>query len=206
MPRTPGSPWLATMAALALIACSGGGEAESTDAAAANPCAANPCAAAQATIDPAKVMQGDRELSSGGNSPAQLIAMGRDLWNDKSLSGPGTTACATCHVNYQLMNATFAEPYPHTVQMAKDRAGLEQVTAAEMVQLCMVIPMMNEPLDWGSVELAALSAYVEDIQKDFTPPAAGAANPCAANPCAANPCAANPCGANPCGANPCAGR
>jgi hypothetical protein len=95
-----------------------------------------------------------------------------------------------------MMNASFAEPYPHTVAMAKERAGLEKVNAAEMVQLCMVIPMQAQPLDWNSVELAALSEYVTSIQSGFQ-----AMNPC--NPCAGqNPC--NPCaGTNPC--NPCNG-
>jgi hypothetical protein len=73
-----------------------------------------------------------------------------------------------------------------------------------MVQLCMAIPMNAEPLDWESVELTALTAYVEELQAGFDPSTTGAANPCAANPCAANPCAANPCAANPCAANPCA--
>ena len=87
-----------------------------------------------------------------------------------------------------MMNASFAEPYPHPVQMAKDRAGLDQVTAAEMVQLCMVIPMQAEPLDYGSIELAALTAYVEQLQGGFDPSGTAGVNPCAANPCAANPC------------------
>jgi hypothetical protein len=74
--------------------------------------------------------------------------------------------------------------------MAKQRAGLDEVTAAEMVQLCMVIPMGAQPLVWNSVELAALAAYVEDIQQGFDASMAPGANPC--NPCAGNPC--NPCG------------
>ena len=91
------------------------------------------------------------------------------------------------------MNATFAEPYPHPVAMASDRLLVDEVTAAEMVQLCMAVPMNAEPLDYSSVELAALTAYVLELQKGFDGSAAGM-NPCAANPCAANPCAANPCG------------
>ena len=97
-----------------------------------------------------------------------------------------------------MINATFADPYPHYVKMAKDRAGLDQVSAAEMVQLCMTIPMQAEPLAWDGVDLAALAAYVESLQGGFD--ASMAANTCSANPCAANPC--NPCAANPC--NPCA--
>jgi hypothetical protein len=122
--------------------------------------------------------------------------MGEQLFNDKSLSSAGTTSCSTCHTNGTgMMEATFAEPYPHRVKMAEERAGLSEVTAAEMVQLCMVIPMQNEPLDWNSVELAALSEYVVSVQAGFDASMAGGMNPC--NPC--NPCA----GKNPC--NPCSG-
>ena len=200
--RFSGSRFLAPMVATLFVACGGGGDQSAAanpcaaDADAANPCAANPCAAnpcaAGGMIDAALVTQGDNALDSHGMSDAELVAKGAELWTDRSLSSTGTTACSSCHMDYALINASFAEPYPHPVKMAKERAGLEQVNAAEMVQLCMVIPMASEPLDWGSQELAALSAYVEDLQTGYT--GAAGANPCAANPCAANPCAANPCG------------
>jgi cytochrome c len=143
-------------------------------------------------IDGSMITQGDRELNDGGYSSAELTAMGEELWSDQSLSSAGATSCSTCHMGGTgMMNATFAEPYPHHVAMAKERAGMDQVTAAEMVQLCMVIPMANEPLEGNSVELSALTSYVESLQDGY------AMNPCAMNPC--NPCA----GANPC--NPCKG-
>jgi cytochrome c len=168
--------------------------------------AEEPTAAATETeIDPARVTQGDRALNPGGLDDAALIARGGELWDDNSISTNGS-ACSTCHVgNYALMKATFGEPYPHPVAMAKDRAGLDQVNAAEMVQLCMIVPMATEPLAWDSQELAALAAYVEHIRPGFDPAATAAGvnpcNPCGGNPC--NPCAGNPCGGNPC--NPCAG-
>ncbi|MFQ5747627.1 MAG: cytochrome c peroxidase [Gemmatimonadota bacterium] len=202
--------WAAPAALILLAAC--GSAQEEGDAAAANPCAANPCAANPSAgggdLDASLIVQGDKVLNTGGHSQAELVALGEKLWNDKSLSGSGQTSCSSCHVGkYAMMNATFAEPFPHYVKMGKDRAGLSEVTAAEMVQLCMIVPMANEPLDWNSVELAALAAYTEDIQTGFDASMAGGGmNPCAANPCAANPCAANPCGANPCAANPCAGK
>ena len=111
-------------------------------------------------------------------------------------------------------------PYPHRVAMAEQRAGVKEVTADEMVQFCMIVPMQAKPLGWSSRELAALSAYTVALQTGFNPCKAagvGACNPC--NPCAAkracnpcNPCAAkkacNPC--NPCAAkracNPCAAK
>ncbi len=201
--------WLAPTAVFALAACGGGEAGEEDEMAAANPCAANPCATnpcAGMDLPVDAIRQGDRQLNDHGMSWVELAARGAELWNDKSLSGSGTTACSTCHTGdgTAMMNASFAEPYPHPVAMAEDRAGLEQVSAAEMVQLCMAIPMTAEPLDYGSIELSALSARVEQLQSDFDASKVGGMNPCAANPCAANPCAAsgmNPCASNPCGAD-----
>lgn len=190
-------PWL--VAAMFVVAACSSGE-QASQSASANPCAANPCnpcMAAATDFDASLVTQPEgMALNDGGHPVDHLVAMGEELWNDVTLSGGGATACSTCHVNkYGLMQPSFAEPYPHYVAMAKTRAGLDQVNAAEMVQLCMTIPMQADPLPWDAVELAALSTYVESIQSGFDASAAGGANPC--NPCAANPCAANPC--NPCG-------
>jgi cytochrome c len=143
--------------------------------------------------------------------------MGKQLWQDRALGTSGL-ACQTCHLNHASFNPTFVQPYPHQVSMPRQRAGLSQVALDEMVQVCMVIPMASRPLAWASKELAALTAYAGEVQKNFIK--AAAANPCmlkpqAANPC--NPCAAknpcNPCAAkainpcNPCAAkNPCAGK
>ncbi|OMH33752.1 hypothetical protein BGP75_12200 [Motiliproteus sp. MSK22-1] len=137
-----------------------------------------------------------------------MVRYGKQLWNDKKLSSNGLS-CATCHNGNRAFQNTFAQPYPHKVQMAKDRVGMKTISADEMVQLCMVVPMASKPLDWKSKELAALTAYTEEVQKTFRVAAmnpCAAKNPCATNPCAAkNPCAANPCAVkNPCAANPCA--
>ena len=165
---------------------------------AANPCAANPCGGGMPMLDAALITQGSNKLATGAK--ATLVAEGKKLWSDTKLSSTGSVSCATCHVgNYGQMQNTFASPYPHQVAMAQDRAGLAQVNAAEMVQLCMVVPMGSDPLPWDSRELAALTAYVEDIRPGFKPGMGGAGmNPCAANPCGAmNPCAMpkNPCAA-----------
>lgn len=188
--------WLAPVVFLVLAGCSGpNGTATTAEAnpCAANPCGANPCAAQELPVE--KIRQGDKQLDSHGKTDVQLVALGADLWKDASLSGAGVTSCSTCHMGEgtAMMKPTFAEPYPHFVQMGKDRAGMDEVTAAEMVQLCMAIPMAADPLDYGSVELAALTAYTVSLQDGFVP--SGGMNPCGANPCgAANPCAANPCG------------
>jgi hypothetical protein len=179
--------------------------------ASANPC--NPCGGAK--VDPARFKRPrGTKLASGKHS--ELVALGEQLWNDRSL-GNASVACSTCHYgNYGQMNDSFDEPYPHYVAMPAQQASVSEVSAAEMVNFCMIVPMQGEPLPWQSRELAALAAYVERIQAGFEPGAGGAvaANPC--NPCGAgkmaNPC--NPCGAgkmanpcNPCGAgkpaNPC---
>ncbi len=177
----------------------------------ANPC--NPCGgAAMAPVNPCMFLEPPKTKLAKGKKK-DLVSDGSDLWADTSLSPVGV-ACSTCHVQapagpYALMNPTFAEDYPHKVKMAKDRAGVERpITAAEMVQFCMLVPMSAQPLPWDSKELAALTAYVESVQDGYTPTPGAMANPC--NPCGgqpmANPC--NPCGgkpmANPC--NPCGGK
>lgn len=186
------------------------GPATMTMAQAANPCAAtNPCAmkatnpcAAAAPIDPALITRpAGTNLFAG--TQAQLIEEGERLWNDRSLGTSGL-ACQTCHLNHGNFNPSFAEPYPHPVAMVQQRAGVQQVDLDEMVQFCMVVPMASQPLPWGSKELAALTAYSRQIQKEFIQ--AAAANPCMLKPAAANPC--NPCAAkNPCATkNPCVAR
>jgi len=233
---------MASGLALLVAACGGGEQQQTADAnpCAANPCAANPCAmnpcnpcAAGGPIAPEKFQQGDRSLNDGGHSEAELVAMGEELFSDASLSSNNAVSCTTCHTNYGQLAASFAEPYPHEVGMVKNRSGVEEINAAEMVQFCMLAPMQSDPLEWDDVKLAALTAYVEDWQQGFDAsmatiqPGANPCNPCAmnpcnpcamnpcganpcagqnpCNPCGANPCAMNPCGANPCAANPCAG-
>lgn len=166
-----------------------------------NPCGGNPCGGA--ATDSSRFLQ--PAGTQVDTSDPSLLAEGEALWNDKALSGTGALACATCHVGgTSQMNADFAKPYPHKVAMPRQAAGVDQVNAAEMVQFCMLTPMTNDALPWGSRQLAALTAYVEHLQEGFDPTtaSAGGANPC--NPCGGNPC--NPCGGNPCnpcGANPC---
>lgn len=143
-----------------------------------NPCAAkNPCAAST-KLDPALITRptGTR-LASGKH--ATLAKEGRKLWSDKTLSSNGLS-CSTCHDANASFSPTFAQPYPHRVGMAEDKFGLEQVQRDEMVQGCMVMAMASKPLPWSSRQLAALTAYVGDVQKTFKPVAAAAANPCAA--------------------------
>jgi cytochrome c len=160
-----------------------------------NPC--NPCGGA--SIDPGRFKQPEGARLASGK---RLLQKGEELWNDRSLGKTGV-ACSTCHIDdYGQMNATFAKPYPHYVAMPAQQAGVKEVTAAEMVNFCMIVPMGAESLAWNSQELAALTAYVEHIQPGYrSVSTAGAMNPC--NPCAAkrNPCGSkngNPC--NPCGA------
>ena len=97
--------------------------------------------------------QGDR---------AELVAAGEALWSDNSLGGAGVS-CASCHVGGAQFKDTFKEPYPHRVAMAESMSGLTSIDAEQMVQFCMIVPMKSEPLAWDSRELAALSAYIDDV-------------------------------------------
>jgi hypothetical protein len=167
-------------------------------ATAMNPC--NPCAARFSASDVTRPVGSKRYRDTRAN----LVSAGRELWNDPRLSTNGLT-CNNCHMNNQAFLSSFLNQYPHEVAMAKGM-GIHAIQVDEMVQLCMVNPMANEPLPWDSRELAALAAYSVDVaQQNYI--AAKSANPCnphssMANPC--NPCATgmNPC--NPCMANPCA--
>ncbi|MFW5678625.1 MAG: hypothetical protein ACOC3D_00025 [Pseudomonadota bacterium] len=116
-------------------------------------------------LDPALVTQpADVRLHQA--PAAELEEMGAQLFADPSLGATGAS-CATCHEGFQNYRGTFAEPYPHFVRMGRDMAGMDEVKAAEMVQLCMVVPMGADPLPWDSVELAALTAYVEAERARF---------------------------------------
>jgi hypothetical protein len=95
------------------------------------------------------------------------VEAGAALFEDTSLSADGSTSCSTCHSGLRSYKETFREPYPHEVGMATARAGLGEITAETMVQLCMMVPMGADPLPWGSRELAALSAYVKDERERF---------------------------------------
>jgi cytochrome c peroxidase len=96
--------------------------------------------------------------------------LGEKLFNDTQLSTNGM-ACATCHANHGAFQASFAKPYPHTVQMAQEQLGRKSVHLDEMIQACMVMPMAAKPLPWDSKALAALVAYVQIQQKSFKPSA-----------------------------------
>ena len=121
--------------------------------------------AAAQSLDPEKVVQPENvQLHQAPQS--ELVAEGEALFNDPSIGESGLS-CANCHADFGQYKQTFDKPYPHFVNMAKAKAGLDQVNAAEMVQLCMVVPMQANPLPWESESLAALTAYVEDEQKRF---------------------------------------
>ena len=93
-----------------------------------------------------------------------LVARGEALWNDKSLSKKGKTACASCHKgNTRTFKKTFLDAYPHYVKMAAKKADLQEITAEGMVQFCMLVPMKTETFAWDSEDLAALTAYTQDV-------------------------------------------
>jgi len=174
---------------------------------ACNPC--NPCSAAKVSAKDFIRPKGTRPAS--GNR-VKLAAEGERLWTDIRLSTNGLS-CNSCHANNAALNPTFAQPYPHRVAMPSQMAGAGKVSAEEMAQFCLLVPMQSKTLPWESRELAALAAYTVALQKTFKPNPCAAKNPCnPCNPCAArkpcspcNPCAIkkNPC--NPCKpCNPCA--
>ena len=103
----------------------------------------------------APVFEGDR---------ADLVAKGEALWNDKSLSKKGKTACSSCHKgNTRMFKKTFLEPYPHKAKMPFKKGKANTVSVEDMIQFCMIVPMKAQPFAWDSEDLAALVAYTEDV-------------------------------------------
>jgi cytochrome c len=143
-----------------------------------NPCAKNPCAANPCAMKPKPI----RKAAIKDN--AKLMEIGEKLWSDTKLGTSGT-ACATCHPDGQGLKNT---PFPKYLKMPDDILTLDQ-----MINFCMKNPMKGKPLQWNSLEMTALAAYVQSHAKEEGEPA----NPCAAkNPCMME----NPCGMkNPCG-------
>jgi cytochrome c len=149
----------------------------------------NPCAAGE-QMDSRLFKRPENYRPYRKASRSELIALGEKLFNDTTLSTNGLS-CNSCHINHLLFQDTFANPYPHFVEMPSARAGVESVHLDEMIQFCMVAPMAADPLPWDGKELAALTAYVETLQSDFRP---GGKNPCAAaNPCGPAMVCWNPC-------------
>lgn len=122
-----------------------------------------------AAVAQAAEPQGNLTIRPAGYKPqAGDVAFGEKRFNDTRLSTNGMS-CATCHAKMGAFSASFAKPYPHTVAMARDQLGRQTVHLDEMVQACMVMPMAAKPLPWNSKELAALTAYVQTLQKNFKP-------------------------------------
>ncbi|MEO1205690.1 MAG: hypothetical protein AAFV45_05105 [Pseudomonadota bacterium] len=125
-----------------------------------------PLMAAGKKVDPATVTRPSGSNLIELSDQAAALKQGEKLFDSLKLSENGLT-CKSCHFKYEAYEKTFLEPYPHAVGMAAKRAGMDQVTADEMVQLCLVVTMDSEPLGWQTPELAALTLYVLDQQRDF---------------------------------------
>lgn len=96
-----------------------------------------------------------------------MVSAGEVLFKNTKLSSNGM-ACATCHTAGGSYQKTFAKPYPHFVQMAKDGYGLSKVHLDEAIQMCMLGPMAAKPFDWKSVDLQNLSAFILSEQEKFS--------------------------------------
>lgn len=119
-----------------------------------------------ASIDPVAVTRPAGTKPYKGDR-AKLVSYGTKLWKDPKIGKSGL-ACNSCHANGAQFKKSFKEPYPHLVKMANGMAGLKNADAEQLVQFCMMAPMKTDPLPWNSRELAALTAYVENVaQKEY---------------------------------------
>ena len=80
---------------------------------------------------------------------------------------PSTLRYLEGHTNGMVYLDTFKNRYPHFVAMGKRDFGMDRVHLDEMVQICMVAPMVAEPLEWDSKELAALTEYTPQEQQKY---------------------------------------
>lgn len=125
-----------------------------------NPCGKNPCEMKSKSIRKSTV-----------SDMNNLMNLGEKLWNDTKLGKAGIS-CATCHPDGQGLKNT---PYPKFINMAGDILTLDQ-----MINFCMMNPMKGKPFQWNSIEITALSAYVQSHAKEESVPV----NPCGGkNPC-----------------------
>ncbi|MHC4840195.1 MAG: cytochrome c peroxidase [Planctomycetota bacterium] len=151
---------------IGLTAC---GESDRNEG--SNACSASGCGSACGgdAIDESKIGEPDGwKANAGDMDDAALLEKGKELWADKALSGDKNMACATCHSSATAgYGKGFAAPYPHKVTMAAGRGVARELTAAEMVQFCLVVPMKAESLKWDDVNLAALTRAVEEAQKEY---------------------------------------
>ncbi len=119
-----------------------------------------------AGIDPNLVTRPSGTTAFSGDR-ASLVKEGEALWKDASIGESGM-ACQTCHTGGAQFKKSFKAAYPHKVAMADSMSNLSSVDAEQMVQFCMMAPMKTKALPWDSKELAALTAYVEDVvQKEY---------------------------------------
>ncbi len=147
---------------LSLAACGDGENNGGSDACGGCGCGGDP-------VDEAIIAEPDGwKANKGDMDDASLLAKGDELWADKSLSGGGAMSCKTCHSSATAQyEKRFAKPYPHEVKMAAKRSVTRKLTAAEMVQFCLVVPMKADPLKWDDEKLAALTRKVEEAQKEY---------------------------------------
>lgn len=135
-----------------------------------NPCAAknpcNPCSAGGLPVPKASDLMRPAGIKPFRAKRSVLVKMGEKLFSDTALS-TNEMSCNSCHSGFSNYNETFKKPFPHFVQMAKDVSGLDALDAEQMVQFCIIRPMMSKPLPWDSKELAALTAYVLETRKQY---------------------------------------
>ena len=113
-----------------------------------NPCAMNPCSMNPCAGDLKK------KIRSGNFKNFQDAASaGKKMWEDETLGKSGL-ACLSCHADYDNLNLEKRQNYPHYVKMVNDVVTLDQ-----MINYCMLNPMVGEQLEANSKAMTAMAAY-----------------------------------------------
>jgi len=100
-------------------------------------------------LDPEVVKREQEEIQ-------KMVKRGDELWHDRSL-GTNGMACNMCHPD-----ATVT--HPETFPKYKTMLG-RVITAQEMINWCIMVPLQGKGFPIGSSELTALEAYMNDQNK-----------------------------------------
>jgi thiosulfate dehydrogenase len=100
-------------------------------------------------LDPGLVKREAEEIK-------KVVKRGDDLWHDRNL-GTNGLACNMCHPDATV---THPETYPKF----KTQFG-RVITAQEMINWCIQVPLQGKGFPIGSPDLTALEAYMNDQNK-----------------------------------------
>ncbi len=130
-----------------------------------NPCGmkSNPCNPCGANANPCSSSSIKRIRHAQVQDMKALIARGKKLWNDSSLSSNGLN-CMSCHMENRLLHFDKNKGvFPHYVKMPNDIVSFDQ-----MVNFCLINPMASKQINPNGVDMTAFGAYYQSLANPKT--------------------------------------